>query len=179
MSNPPKKIVILGPESTGKSTLAKELAVEFGEPWVPEYSREYLHNLGRTYGYEDLLEIAKGQIAAEEKFYKKAKQILICDTDLRVIDVWSQHKFGKTHPWILNKISQQNYDFFLLTDIDMPWQFDPLREHPEPEMRKYFFNLYLHKIDQSGVPYKIISGNANQRLKMAMIEISSYFQIKK
>jgi NadR type nicotinamide-nucleotide adenylyltransferase len=175
MNNLLKKIVVIGPESTGKSTLTKGLAEEFGEPWVPEYAREYLEKLNRTYEYEDLLEIAKGQIALESDAERKAEKFLFCDTNLHVIDVWSQHKFGKTDPWITKTLQEKHYDFYLLTDIDMPWQYDPQREHPAPEMRRHFFSLYEKIVRESGVPFDVFSGNEKKRLESAKKKIENRF----
>jgi NadR type nicotinamide-nucleotide adenylyltransferase len=168
---PIKKILILGPESTGKSTLAKDLATHFSEPWAPEFSRQYLENLGRDYDFDDLSTIAKGQLAAEDEAENVAKEFLFCDTDLRVIHIWSAHRFGKTNPWILEEIETRVYDLILLTDIDMDWEPDPLREHPEPEMRVYFFKKYLELAESSGIPFKIISGSRKERLKKAITVI--------
>ncbi|MFD2034111.1 AAA family ATPase [Belliella marina] len=163
-----KKVVIIGPESTGKSTLSKALAATFGEHWVYEYARQYLNDLGRTYQYEDLLEIAKKQIGLEDKKLKKSKNILFIDTDLNVIKVWSDHKFGKTDPWILEQIKKRKYDLYLLTDIDIPWEDDPQREHPNPEMRSHFFNIYKDLLQASGIPFEIISGGYDERFVSAM-----------
>jgi NadR type nicotinamide-nucleotide adenylyltransferase len=160
----PKKIVIIGPESTGKSTIAKELAEYFDCPWVPEYAREYIEKLDRPYEYDDLLEIAKGQIQSEDMLLDDEKEFIICDTDLNVIKVWSMHRFGKVDPWILEQIKSRKYDCYLLTDIDIPWQEDAQREHPDPEMRSYFFEWYLNIVSESGIPFHIISGEAKQRL---------------
>lgn len=166
--SPIKKIVIIGPESTGKSTLTKALAKEFDEPWVEEYARQYLENLSRGYDIEDLLIIARNQLALEDEKEKVARQLLFCDTDLHVIKVWSEHKFKKTDPWILEQIRKRTYDLYLLTDIDVSWQDDPLREHPEPAMRKYFFDKYLRIVVDSPVPFVKISGSANQRLQKSI-----------
>lgn len=166
--SPIKKIVIIGPESTGKSTLTSALAEEFKEPFVEEYARQYLENLPREYEYKDLLEIAKGQLALEDQKEKQAANLLFCDTDLHVIQVWSQHKFNKTDPWVLEQISKRNYDLYLLTDIDTPWQDDPLREHPEPVMRRYFMDRYEHLLFSSGIPYVRVSGNHTERLQQAI-----------
>jgi NadR type nicotinamide-nucleotide adenylyltransferase len=169
----PKKVVVIGPESTGKSTLSQALANYFDCPWVPEYARTYIEELGRPYDYEDLLEIAKGQVELEEMASENAKDLVICDTDLHVIKVWSEHKYGKSHDWILDQIKSRKYDIYLLTDIDIPWEEDPQREHPQPEMREYFFEQYQNLIRATGVPYARISGTALQRLQQAIEVINS------
>jgi len=164
----PERILILGPESTGKSTLSNDLSVEFGEPWVPEFAREYLEKLGREYRFEDLLEIGKGQVELEEQMAKNAHEYLFCDTDLRVIHIWSQHRFGKTDPWVLEQIKIRNYSLILLTDTDLPWEPDPQREYPELEMRQYFFEKYLMLAKESGFPFEVVRGNESARLDQAM-----------
>lgn len=171
----PIKIVIIGPESTGKSTLTQELANHFNEPWVKEYAREYIEQLKRPYNYPDLLKIAKGQVALEEKYAPKADRYLFCDTDLHVMQIWSNHRFGKTHSWTLQQIKKRRYDLYLITDIDIAWEEDPLREHPDPEMREYFLNLYISIISETGVPFIILRGDLQTRLKTAMTEIKKYF----
>jgi NadR type nicotinamide-nucleotide adenylyltransferase len=174
---PIKKILILGPESTGKSTLAKDLSTHFLEPWAPEFSREYLEKMGNDYDFEDLSTIAKGQLKAEDDVAQTAKEFLFCDTDLRVIHIWSAHRFGKTSPWILEEIETRVYDLILLTDIDMDWEPDPLREHPEPEMRFYFFKKYLELAKSSGFPFEIISGSAEERLEKAIAVLQTHRKI--
>jgi len=171
------KVVIIGPESTGKSTLTQALAAQYSEPWVPEFAREYLLQLDRTYRFDDLLEMARGQIECEDERAKQAKEILFCDTDLRVIKIWSEHKYGRTHPWITQQIQHRKYDLYLLTDIDIPWQEDPLREHPDPDMRTYFMQLYEQVLESSGVPWVKISGSSDERVRagIAAIEASKKF----
>lgn len=164
----PKRILILGPESTGKSTLAEDLANYFGEPWVPEFAREYLEKIDRPYQFEDLVEIGKGQVLLEDELAGKAKKFLFCDTDLRVIHIWSEHRFGKTDNWVLEEIQRRTYDLILLTDTDLPWEPDPLREYPELEMRQYFFEKYLSLAEQSGIHFLTISGDREKRLKTAV-----------
>ena len=164
----PKRILILGPESTGKSTLAEDLAHHFGEPWVPEYAREYLQKINRPYQFEDLSEIGKGQVNLEDQLVEQANKYLFVDTDLRVIHIWSAHRFGKTDPWVIDQIANRKYDLILLTDTDLPWEPDPLREYPELEMREYFFEKYLKLAEESGFPYLIVSGNRESRLKISL-----------
>lgn len=164
----PKRVLILGPESTGKSTLAEDLANHFGEPWVPEFAREYLEKINRSYHFEDLVEIGKGQVLLEDQLAEKAEKYLFCDTDLRVIHIWSEHRFGKTDLWVLEEIDLRKYDLILLTDTDLPWEPDPLREYPELEIRQYFFEKYKGLASESGIPFLIVSGNRKMRLNTAV-----------
>jgi NadR type nicotinamide-nucleotide adenylyltransferase len=164
----PKRILILGPESTGKSTLAEKLAQHYAEPWVPEVARAYLEGLNRPYTYEDLLSIGKRQMSLEDELVSVAKHFLFCDTDLRVIQVWSQHRYGKVDPWVLEEIARRTYDLILLCAPDLPWQADPLREHPELEMRQQFFDVYQQITQASGFPWVFISGESEERLWRAI-----------
>lgn len=164
----PKKIVIIGGESTGKSTLCEQLANYFQTTWVPEFARTYLSTLGRAYRQEDLLQIAKGQLLAEAKAALSAKQFLFCDTDLQVIKVWSEYAYGNSHSDILNEIATQKYDAYILTSPDLAWEPDPLREHPEPELRTYFYKQYLEIVSSSNLPFCIVEGNEESRLRIAI-----------
>lgn len=164
----PKRILILGPESTGKSTLAEKLAEHYSEPWVPEVAREYLELLDRPYGYDDLLQIGRRQLQLEDEKAVEAKNYLFCDTDLRVIQVWSRHRFGKVDPWVLEEITRRTYDLILLCAPDLPWQEDPLREHPELEMRQQFFDVYQQLTQASGFPWALISGDTAERLSSSV-----------
>ena len=168
----PKRILILGPESTGKSTLANDLADYFGDPWVPEFARAYLEKINRPYRYEDLLEIGKGQVKAEDELAETAEKFLFVDTDLRVIHIWSEHRFGKTDPWVMDQIKERIYDLILLTDTDLPWAPDPLREYPELEMRQYFFDKYLQLAQESGFPFLVVCGDRLARKKIAIKKVN-------
>ena len=159
----PKRILILGPESTGKSTLAAALAAYFQEPWVPEVAREYLEKLDRPYAYEDLVQIGKQQMQLENELARGAKNYLFCDTDLRVIQVWSQHRYGKVDPWVLEELARRTYALILLCATDLPWQADPLREHPDLEIREQLFDQYLEITQQSGFSFQLISGDTLAR----------------
>ena len=114
----PKKIVIIGPESTGKSTLCEALANHYQTTWVPEYAREYLLKHGTDYRYEDLLTIAKGQLALED-LHAAAQPLLFIDTDMYVMKVWCEFVFGKCHSWILDQIVARRYDGYLLCRTDL------------------------------------------------------------
>lgn len=162
------KIVIIGPESTGKSTLSRQLAGHYREPWVREYAREYIDCLDRPYHYDDLLAIAQGQVKLEDELAKKAARKLFCDTDLRVVKVWSEHKFGQTHDWIKKQIENREYALYLLTAIDIPWKDDPQREHADPAMRAHFMQIYENEVRTSGLPWKTIRGGEDTRLQAAI-----------
>lgn len=171
-----RKIVIIGPESTGKSTVAGALASHFNTAFVPEFAREYIDALNRSYIYEDLWAIANGQLALEERQLAGAENgFLFCDTDLYVLKVWSEHKYGCCDERILRAIGRQRYDYYLLTDIDLPWTPDPQREHPEPEMRQYFFKVYKEIVINSGLPWTCLQGNEQERLCQAVTVLKNCF----
>jgi NadR type nicotinamide-nucleotide adenylyltransferase len=165
-----KKIVVIGPESTGKSTLCRQLADHYGLSWVPEYARQYLLQHGTNYTYEDLLTIAKGQLALEEAYAASAKgPFLFVDTDMYVMKVWCEYVYGKCHQWILDRIAERNYDFYFLCDIDLPWVQDGLREYPDLENRQKLYRIYKDILINQSVPWLEISGNENDRLQKAIL----------
>jgi NadR type nicotinamide-nucleotide adenylyltransferase len=171
----PLKIAITGPESTGKSTLTMQLAEHFHTVFVSEYARGYIDRLGRHYVWDDILVIAQGQIASEQAMIKKAESMLFCDTELIVTKIWSDVKFGKCDPWILDKIRENKYDLFLLCDIDLPWEEDPQRE--DPHRRQFLFDLYENELSGYGFPFFVISGSGNQRLQNAVKVIETFFTL--
>ena len=139
----PEKVVVLGPESTGKSTLCAALADHYQCSWVPEFAREYLLKLGRPYNYDDLLIIARGQLQAEDEMTRQSEnRFLFIDTDMYVMKVWCEFVFGKCHAFILDQIAERKYDLYLLCNTDLPWIKDELREYPDLENRKKLFRIY-------------------------------------
>jgi len=170
----PRKIVVIGPESTGKSTLSAGLADALGTVWNPEYARFYLDAISRPYTEEDLLLIARGQITGEDEHLIRARNYLICDTDLYVLKVWSEAKYGYCNRRILEMIAARPYDLYLLTYIDTPWMDDPQREHPAIEERRYFYHQYRDIVQQSGVPWADIRGNEKERLAQALGKIRQF-----
>lgn len=168
-----RKIAITGPESTGKSTIAKALATHYNSAWVPEYARDYLNSLKRPYTQEDLLLIAKGQIALENELLKAQNRFLFCDTDLLVLKIWAEYKYGKADPFILHNYQNSQYDLFLLMAIDLPWHHDPQREHPEK--RKFFFDWFENELKQKNVNYVVVKGNQEERLQNAIKNIDLFF----
>ena len=170
-----KKVVLYGPESTGKTTLSIELSKYFDVPWVPEYAREYLQNVWdnekRICEPQDLLPIAKGQMELENKFSKETDSILICDTNLFETMVYSKYYYGKNCDPLLEKYAKQNkYDLYLLTNIDVPWVKDDLRD--KPDERENSFEIFKSELIQNNLPFEIIEGNSEERLKKAIDYIS-------
>jgi NadR type nicotinamide-nucleotide adenylyltransferase len=161
-----KKIAVIGPECTGKSDLSAFLAEHFNTVWVPEFARGYLNNLIRPYQQSDLLSIAHGQLRIEDEWAADANKILICDTNLYVIKVWSNFKFGSTDPEILEHIKSRKYDLYLLTYVDIPWENDPQREHPDK--REVLYNIYQQEMSTQSVPFVEIRGDREQRRKKAI-----------
>jgi len=161
-----KKIAVLGPESTGKSTLSAALAAALGTVWVPEYAREYLEKLGRAYEEDDLWQIAQGQMRAEDNCAKDANQWLICDTEMTVLKIWSENSYGRVHPQLLQAWREQNYQHYFLTYWDVPWEDDPLREHPH--LRECLFAWYEKELTLKGVPYTIVRGAVEERVAQCL-----------
>lgn len=159
------RVVIIGPESTGKTLLSKQLSAHFKVPCVEEYARIYLEQHGLAYDYETLLKIANGQIQLEDSCMQKSQHdFIILDTNLYVLKVWSEFVFGRCHYWILDQLAVRNYDIYLLMNIDFPWQYDPMREHPDDETRQYLFAMYKSIMITENKKWITISGNINERL---------------
>jgi NadR type nicotinamide-nucleotide adenylyltransferase len=161
-----RKIAIIGPECTGKSELAAFLANHFRTSWVPEYARDYIDNLKRPYRKEDLLTIARGQLHLEQTLSLGANGLLICDTNLLVIKIWSEFKFGSCDTEIIQGLENGSYDLHLLTYIDILWQDDPQREHPDK--REALFKIYLREIEAMKIPFVEIRGEREERRKKAV-----------
>ncbi len=169
-SNNPLKIVLFGPESTGKTTLASDLATHYNTTWVAEYMREYLQkkwddkqDLCTT---ADLIPIARGQLEEERKATQDAQKVVFCDTNLLQLKVYSEFYFNGFCPEeIIMHIKTNQYDLYLLLDVDVPWVPDDLRDRPEH--REELFKLFEKELKQHNKPYIIISGNYAQRVQKA------------
>lgn len=168
-----RKIVITGPESTGKSALADALAKHYRTVCTPEYARVYLNQLDRPYREEDLPHIAKGQIAHEEEKGRQANGLLFCDTSLVVLKIWSEYKYGRCHSYILQALRDRTYDLFLLCRPDLPWTFDPLRENPNNRVE--LFDLYQRELQQMDVAYAEIGDRGALRTQNAIDVIQQHF----
>lgn len=169
--------MVLGPESTGKSELCQHLAMHYNTEWVPEYARFYLDRLEGEYQQEDLKSIAEGQLSWEDEKAEYANEYLICDTNLIVLKVWSDHKYGNTDEWILKQLASRPYDFYLLSNIDIPWILDPQREHPK--LRKHFLEVFKSYLEDNDLQYAVVSGIEGERKKCAVDAINSYYADEK
>ena len=143
------KIIVTGPESSGKTTLCKALSEHFKIPYSEEFAREYLDALNRDYNQDDLLKIAKGQLTSEQNSS-------LLDTDLITIKIWSKYKYGSCDKWILNQIEKQKSEkrFYLLCKPDIPWEADPQRENPND--REELFEIYKKEAESLGHDYFIV-----------------------
>ena len=163
------RVSLTGPESTGKSTLAAQLAAHYGTVFAPEFAREYLADSGPHYSPEDLEEISRGQLAAEATAVAAAEaqgqRVVFFDSDLLVIKIWFEHSFGSCPEWILQAIACQQYDLVLLMGVDLPWEPDPLREHPQ--LRQHFYDLYQRELREQMSNFAEVAGEHGRRFSQA------------
>lgn len=187
-----KKIAAIGPESTGKSTLCKQLADHFNTMWCPEYAREYLHQNGVKYGYDDLIKITEGQLAIEDYCVEElhaashkpqeessqlaahSSKLLFMDTNMYVMKVWYEYVFGRCEYVVLDEISKRSYDLYLLCNIDLPWTADEMREYPDEQPRIELYNIYKDLLINQTTPWVEISGGYDERLTTAIDAVKKY-----
>ncbi len=172
-----KKIAIVGPESTGKSTISAELAEYYDTVWVPEYAREYCSALTEPCTWDDEINMFRGQLALEKQFLPKANKILICDTTFITVKIWSDHMFGESPQEVLDELHQHPYDLYLLMNIDLAWQEDPLRDFPH--MREHFMEVWHKELKVLDANYHVISGSDEERLKNAIERIDEFLSREK
>jgi NadR type nicotinamide-nucleotide adenylyltransferase len=178
------KIVAIGPESTGKSTLCATLAKSFSTNWCREYAREYLLENGTIYTFDDLLTIAEGQLRLEQEAataclqlhmeqQKEGRPILFIDTDMYVMKVWCEFVFGKCHPKILNAIVERKYNGYLLCKPDLPWVKDELREYPDLITRETLYHHYKDILVNQLTPWFEVVGKNSERIDSTKFWINS------
>jgi NadR type nicotinamide-nucleotide adenylyltransferase len=169
-----KRVCLFGPESTGKSTLARDLAAHFRTVHVPEFARGWLDPQGGICTTEDIPIIARGQAAAEDALARRANRVLVCDTDLGLTTVWSDVLFDHCPPWIERAAAERRYDLTLLLDIDVPWVDDAQRFLPHH--RREFFNRCRSFLELHHRPYILVKGDWQQRFEIARRAIEQLLQ---
>ena len=163
----------MGPESTGKTTLAKQLAAHFNTVYVPEFMRTYYeeHVIREPFEskFEDILPIAQGQVATENAALQQANELLFCDTNALEIAAYSQYYFGKIPKKLEEHLSEMHYDLYFLTYIDVPWQKDHLRDRPNDRLK--LFSIFEKTLKERGIPHLVLRGDESKRLRSAILEI--------
>lgn len=174
------KVVIIGPESTGKSTLCTQLAAHYKTLWCPEFARDYLLLHGTNYTFNDLLTIARGQLELEQEYTKKVielwkrngettrKPLLFIDTDMYVMKVWCEFVFNNCHQFIVDEIVRSRCSLYFLCNTDLPWVRDELREYPDLTSREKLFHMYQDILINQTTPWVKISGNYDERFLNAI-----------
>lgn len=168
------KIAVVGPESTGKSTMSAWLADHYHTIWVPEFARSYCESLTADCTWKDEVNMFHGQLALEEEMLPKANRILICDTTFITIKIWSDAMFGSAPQEVLDELQHHRYDLYLLLDIDMPWQDDPLRNFPN--QRGHFMQVWHDELKAINANYQVISGTGPQRFQKAVFAIDTFIK---
>ncbi len=169
-----KKIAIVGPESTGKSTISAQLADYYQTIWVPEFAREYCAALTEPCSWQDEINMFRGQLELEKKLLPRANKILICDTTFITVKIWSDEMFGKSPQEVLDMLPKHPYDLYLLMDIDLPWQEDPLRDFPH--LREHFMEVWHKELKALDAKYYLISGTDEERLRNAIEKIDVFLK---
>ncbi|MDO4881545.1 MAG: ATP-binding protein [Capnocytophaga sp.] len=168
------RIAFVGPECTGKTTLAKALAEHYQTLWVPEFMRTYLQKKWdekkETCIWEDLIPIAKGQISSENELITKANQYLFCDTNLFELMVYSYIYYQKCPTFLEKYALKHQYDFIFLTNIDVPWQADDLRD--KPNERKEIFSIFKSFLEKNNYSFTILEGDVETRIQKVISKIN-------
>jgi NadR type nicotinamide-nucleotide adenylyltransferase len=167
------RIVITGPECTGKTTLAMQLASHYHTIFIPEYARTYVEDLCRPYEYNDIVRIAEMQKKQHDELKSSGKNLVFLDTYLIITKLWFNIVYGKCPEWIDNELSAHTIDLYLLCNTDIPWVADSVRENGG-EMREKLFAMYKNELISSNQNYRIISGQGQQRLQNAREAVDEF-----
>ena len=175
MSRAIRKIAIVGPESTGKSTITKQLAKHYQTLWVAEYARYYCAALTSPCTLQDEINMFHGQVALEESVLAMAeKDFIFCDTTFLTVKIWSDEMLGFSPDIVLNELPLRQYDLYLLMDIDLPWTEDPLRDFPDK--RDYFMQVWKEELERLRARYVLISGSEQRRLRNAIKIVDDFLE---
>jgi len=166
------KIAVVGPESTGKSTMSAYLAKHYNTVWVPEYARDYCAKLTEPCTWQDEINMFYGQLDLEAEMLPLANELLVCDTTFITVKIWSDYTFGRSPQEVLDKLSQHPYDLYLLLNIDLPWEEDPLRDFPH--MREHFMEIWVKELQALNANYTLISGTGDERYADAVKAIDGF-----
>lgn len=170
-----KKIAIVGPESTGKSTVTQQLAKHYHTLWVPEYARYYCAALTSPCDLQDEVNMFYGQLALEDSILAIAdKDFIFCDTTFITVKIWSDEVFGETPKIVLDALPDYHYDLYLLMDIDLPWQEDALRDFPHK--REYFMQVWHQELKALDATYVVVNGQQDERLSNAITIVDGFLQ---
>ena len=168
MGRAPLKVSLTGPESSGKSTLTLQLASYFGAPFADEYARKFLEHKAGRYDFQDLDEICRGQLEFHSAALLLANDIVLFDTDMIVLYIWSQFRFGRVSPAIESAFMKSDIDLYLLCKPDITWTPDPFRESPLQQERDILFNMYEQMLKLISAKYIVIHGNEDNRMQLAV-----------
>lgn len=166
----PRTICLHGPESVGKTTIAKRLAAHFGGGLFDEYGRAYAETHGVMFTMRDLIEIAQNHDAGARVLLAEGADPLILDTDPLMTAVWADMLFGKRDPWF--DAWTNTADFYLLFDIDLPWVADGTRIFGTQQLRQRFFDLSKAELERRGVRWALVSGQGDARFATALAAIA-------
>ncbi len=174
--NRPLRVALFGTESTGKSALAARLAAHFGEPWAPEYVRQFWDEHDGRIVAADLAEIARGQIANEEEAAARARRVVFCDTELLTNVLWADLLFpGHCPPWVRAAAEERcrGYTLYLLCDTDLPWEADPQRAFPDPADRAWLRARWRAELEHRGLPFTEVTGEGEARVARAIAAVEA------
>ena len=166
------KIAVVGPESTGKSTMSAYLAAHYHTVWVPEFARDYCAKLTEPCTWQDEINMFHGQLALEAEILPQAKGLLISDTTFITVKIWSDYTFGRSPQEVLDELPKHPYDLYLLLDIDLPWEEDPLRDFPH--MREHFMQVWIKELQALDARYVLISGVGEERYANAVKAVDEF-----
>jgi NadR type nicotinamide-nucleotide adenylyltransferase len=166
------RIAITGPESSGKTTLSQALSEHFKVAFIPEFAREYLEKTNGKYEQLDLDKIAQRQF---KSLVSSENNIVICDTDFSVLEIWSHYKYKKVSELINKLVSDKLFDLHILCSPDIPWEADVLRENPNS--RDLLFELYKESLTQNNKHFIVVNGSPKNRLEKSLLAIDALIKV--